>query len=324
MARWIQRSLLTSALIAIGFATAWLLLPCVQGKGQPEKNLASARVRMDDAAPTRGEWGQWLRYFRGDTHGTRDMIVLAVTLKPGHAPHPPHRHAEEEFMILAEGSGTWTLNDKEMPAGKGDVLYAAPWSLHGLKNTGDTSLTYYMVKWSNKGVPAPAEPEQKASPPQNHDKKDPSDRTALLKERTTFDYPARVYAVAFAPDGKSVAAGGQGGLVKLWDVTTGKEQASFRQPDWIRSLAFSPDGKVLAAGSENTNVRLWDLGTGKEKAAVKGLSVAFSRDGKLIATGGQDGTARVFDSATRKEVTSDNFPLVLSVLRIVNRIVRRC
>jgi mannose-6-phosphate isomerase-like protein (cupin superfamily) len=153
-----RRLLLSTALIATGFATAWLLLPRVQGEGRPEKNLESALVRMDDAAPTRGDWGQWLRYFRDDTHGTRDMIVLAVTLKPGKAPHPPHQHAEEEFMILAEGSGTWTLNDKEMPARKGDVLYAAPWALHGLKNTGDTPLTYYMVKWSNKGVPAPAKP----------------------------------------------------------------------------------------------------------------------------------------------------------------------
>jgi endonuclease YncB( thermonuclease family)/mannose-6-phosphate isomerase-like protein (cupin superfamily) len=129
-------------------------------------------VRADDAAPTRGDWGQWLRYFRGDTHGTRDMVVLAVTLKPGHAPHPPHRHPEEEFMILAEGTGTWTLDGKEMPARKGDVLYAAPWTLHGIKNTGATPLTYYMVKWSNKGVPAPAKPGDKSPSPQKPEQKD--------------------------------------------------------------------------------------------------------------------------------------------------------
>ena len=115
-------------------------------------------VRAEDAVPTRGEWGEWRRYFRGDTHGTTDLVVLAVTLKPGQAPHPPHRHAEEEFMILAEGTGAWTLDGKELPARKGDVLYAAPWAMHGLKNTGDAPLTYYMVKWNNKGVPPPAKP----------------------------------------------------------------------------------------------------------------------------------------------------------------------
>src|SRR4029434_9592065 len=74
----------------------------------------SGLVRAEDAVPTRGGWGEWHRYFRGDTHGTKDMVVLAVTLKPGQAPHPPHHHAEEEFMILADGNGTWTLNSKEI------------------------------------------------------------------------------------------------------------------------------------------------------------------------------------------------------------------
>lgn len=120
-------------------------------------NLASSLVRAADAAPTRGEWGHWLRYFRGETHGTRDMVVLAVTLKPGQAPHPPHRHAEEEFMILAEGNGIWTLGDKELAAKEGDVIYAAPWTMHGIKSIGDGPLTYYMFKWSNKGV-EPAKP----------------------------------------------------------------------------------------------------------------------------------------------------------------------
>lgn len=127
--------------------------PANRGQG-----LESALVRADDAAPTRGEWGHWLRYFRGDTHGTRDVVVLAVVLKPGQAPHPPHQHPEEEFMILAEGAGVWTLGDKELPAKKGDVLYAAPWTMHGVKNTGDGPLTYYMFKWNNKGVSPPAKP----------------------------------------------------------------------------------------------------------------------------------------------------------------------
>jgi mannose-6-phosphate isomerase-like protein (cupin superfamily) len=129
-----------------------------------QSNLASSLVRREESIPTAGPWGEWCRYFRGDTHGTRDMVVLAVLLKPGQAPHPPHQHAEEEFMILAEGTGSWTLDGKEMPARKGDVVYAAPWTMHGLKNTGAAPLTYYMVKWNNKGVPAPERPPQEKGP----------------------------------------------------------------------------------------------------------------------------------------------------------------
>jgi mannose-6-phosphate isomerase-like protein (cupin superfamily) len=37
-----------------------------------------------------------------------------------------------------------------LPAKAGDVLYAAPWTMHGIKNSGDEPLLYYMVKWSGK------------------------------------------------------------------------------------------------------------------------------------------------------------------------------
>src|SRR5262245_57501615 len=153
-----QRTLASAALIAAGFAAAQLVPHRAGAQPATEKVLASGLVHTEDAVPTRGEWGEWRRYFRGDTHGARDMVVLAVTLKPGQAPHPPHRHAEEEVMILAEGTGTWHLDGKDLPARKGDVAYAAPWTMHGLKNTVDAPLTYYMVKWSGKGVPPPAKP----------------------------------------------------------------------------------------------------------------------------------------------------------------------
>jgi mannose-6-phosphate isomerase-like protein (cupin superfamily) len=141
------------ALVVLGFGVGRL-----SSQAPAERKLGSAVIRATDAAPTRGPWGEWLRYFRGDTHGTSDMVVLAVTLKPGQEPHPPHQHPEEEFMILAEGSGAWHLDGKDFPAKKGDVLYAAPWAMHGVKNTGDKPLTYYMVKWNNKGVKAPTKP----------------------------------------------------------------------------------------------------------------------------------------------------------------------
>lgn len=152
----IRFSPLQVALVAAGFV-AGRLPPQVEAQAPARKPLA-ALVQAADAVPTRGAWGERLRYFKGDTNGTSDMVVLAVTLKPGQAPHPTHQHAEEEFMILAEGAGTWHLDGKEFPARKGDVVYAAPWALHGLKNTGDAPLTYYMVKWNNKGVKAPEKP----------------------------------------------------------------------------------------------------------------------------------------------------------------------
>jgi mannose-6-phosphate isomerase-like protein (cupin superfamily) len=156
MQQSIPRMLGSIALVASGFALA--RLPPLPAQSPTEKRLASDLVRGEDAVATHGPWGEWRRYFRGETYGTKDMVVLAVTLKPGQAPHPPHQHAEEEFMIVAEGTGTATLDGKQIAAKQGDVVYAAPWTTHGLKNTGEARLTYYMVKWNNRGVEAPAKP----------------------------------------------------------------------------------------------------------------------------------------------------------------------
>lgn len=38
------------------------------------------------------------------------------------------------------------------------MLYAAPWDVHGITNTGTTPLTFVVWKWDNKGVPLPEKP----------------------------------------------------------------------------------------------------------------------------------------------------------------------
>ncbi|HJY96807.1 MAG TPA: WD40 repeat domain-containing protein, partial [Streptosporangiaceae bacterium] len=121
-----------------------------------------------------------------------------------------------------------------------------------------------------------------------------------------FASPARANAVAFSPDGKTVATGGTDGNVRLWDAATqqaiGSPMSSDAQP--VAAVAFSPDGTLVAAGSADGNVQLWDTATEQEAgtALVAGAAevdaLAFSQDGKLLATGGQDGAVRLWDVAT--------------------------
>ncbi|MBN9118515.1 MAG: sigma-70 family RNA polymerase sigma factor, partial [Planctomycetes bacterium] len=71
-----------------------------------------------------------------------------------------------------------------------------------------------------------------------------------------------IRCVAYAPDGKTVAVGGDGGkasAVKLFDPVTGKETRKIPFPDAssVKSVAFSPDGKTLAA-SGGSATRLFD------------------------------------------------------------------
>jgi RNA polymerase sigma factor (sigma-70 family) len=116
------------------------------------------------------------------------------------------------------------------------------------------------------------------------------------KELATFrGHTEFVIAVAFSPDGKSVASAGGEKIVKVWDLATGKERLSLQGPvSGFRGLAFSPDGRLLAsAGGGDKTVQVWDTTTGKPLTTLAAhtkqvWTVAFTRDGQRLVTAGDD------------------------------------
>lgn len=136
-----------------------LLLLNREALSQPTNSaLASAVLSAQQAKTEHAAWGDFTTYFIGETYGTRDMLTGVAVIKPGQQIHPPHQHAEEEYLMITEGKGTWHLNGKEFAAQAGDMLYAAPWDVHGINNNGTTSLKFVVWKWNNKGVALPLTP----------------------------------------------------------------------------------------------------------------------------------------------------------------------
>ena len=81
-----------------------------------------------------------------------------TTLAPGQSPHPPHRHAHEELMVVRSGVVEVLQGTKTRLARAGDVIFMASNELHGLTNTGSTNTTYLVIRIDPHDLPPDATP----------------------------------------------------------------------------------------------------------------------------------------------------------------------
>ncbi|WP_226992167.1 cupin domain-containing protein [Aliiglaciecola lipolytica] len=120
-----------------------------------QDSLSTSVMTQQQAKITEGDGWVFYEYFTADTYGTKNALTGMAIIQPGKEIHPAHEHFEEEYLMLTQGSGVWTIEGKESDAKTGDILYAAPWDSHGIKNTGDQPLVFVVMKWQSKGVPEP-------------------------------------------------------------------------------------------------------------------------------------------------------------------------
>ncbi len=153
---------------------------------------------------------------------------------------------------------------------------------------------------------------------------DQSDGTVALVDlglqRVVATLPARngdvADALAFFPDGRTLATGGVNGNVTLWDVRTRSVERTLRFPDRVWWVAASPDGKLLAVQtraqeSSNSRVEVQDLTSGEVlyshvvRYGKGGLD--FSPDGRELAALGccePDSTIEVWAARSGAELFS--------------------
>ncbi len=184
------------------------------------------------------------------------------------------------------------------------------------KTLASASLDMTVKLWDVNGIPNPFS-HQSGS----HVAYSPSGRTvasAVGREIKVWDATAwkvsavwqsetgQARAIAYSPDGLTVALGSADKTTRLWDASNGTERLILRgHTEEVSSVAFSPKGTLLATASYDKTARLWDVTTGQEyarlghEAVVHG--VTFSPDGRLLASASEDTKVRLWDVKTHRE-----------------------
>ena len=103
---------------------------------------SSIAVKQTDVGSVR-------QFFRSPTITLDELECHVTTLNPGFQSHPPHKHPNEELVIIQEGTVEVLSNGALKKVGPGSVVFNASNQLHSLKNIGSTPAVYHVINWKS-------------------------------------------------------------------------------------------------------------------------------------------------------------------------------
>lgn len=118
--------------------------------------LGSAAFDWNTIAAKPTEAGSVRSFFTARTATVERLEVHETTLNPGKSPHPPHRHPNEEMILMEKGTVEAMVNGEWKRVGPGSVVFFASNQLHGLRNAGTEAAVYHVVNWKTEETPAEA------------------------------------------------------------------------------------------------------------------------------------------------------------------------
>ena len=98
--------------------------------------------------------GQLRNVVRQPTATLSELEMHVTTLNPGIASHPPHRHPNEEVVIIRTGTVEVLSGGVWKRLGPGSIVFNASNSEHALRNVGTTPATYDVINWKTPATPA--------------------------------------------------------------------------------------------------------------------------------------------------------------------------
>ncbi|RFB05268.1 cupin domain-containing protein [Parvularcula marina] len=75
------------------------------------------------------------------------LEIHITTLNAGETSHAPHRHPNEEVVVLQEGTLEVYVNGETKVIGPGSVMVFLSMDWHGVRNVGDGPATYQVINF---------------------------------------------------------------------------------------------------------------------------------------------------------------------------------
>ena len=105
-----------------------------------------------------------------------------------------------------------------------------------------------------------------------------------VPHRELIGHRGPVRTLAFAPDGRTLASGGQDNLVIVWDVAAGRAIKQLRgHASHVRAVAYSADGEQLLSAGRDAQIKLWRPGEYGETRSLASQDDCKRAFGPLLA-----------------------------------------
>lgn len=110
-----------------------------------DSTLSSAVFPFQDLPVKQGQGVQTRSILKGSLATGEQVEIHETVLEPGAGPHPPHHHKHSEMWLIREGTVEITINGKANQIGPGSAAFVASNEEHGIRNSGTTAASYFVV-----------------------------------------------------------------------------------------------------------------------------------------------------------------------------------
>jgi quercetin dioxygenase-like cupin family protein len=133
--------------------SAFLTWGAIEFAHSADPTMGSAALEWNSLAAKETDVGQLRNVFRAPTATLNELEIHVTTLRPGISSHAPHKHPNEELVIIKEGLLEALVDGQYKRVGPGSVIFNASNQLHSIRNVGDGPATYHVINWTSATTP---------------------------------------------------------------------------------------------------------------------------------------------------------------------------